>query len=588
MPRSRRAGSLGKQGGAALRRRVARAGRTRPCAGRSRRRGRPGRHAGCARSGCRSTTPRSTRRSRGRPALRGSSATTSSTTLGRELGGELARRRPDAALGARSRPILVEERSGDCEPPSTASSWRVPRRRSTGETAATSSRRSTAASARRGVPTVGVEEAGAERGAIPVFPRHGLSTVDSVDTAAGRLALVLLLAGADPGSYGVEDTAEDGILPPFDSLPPVTEPDAILIAARDEEERIGDDGRGAPRGVPAARGRRRRRRLARRHGRARARGRGARSSPAAPRQGPGADARRARAPRRGAPALRRRPAPATCGRSLEGDGPTSSSRRSHGGRAAGSGIAKRVARRADRAASAASSCASRSRASGCCRRGAREALFPVAAGFGVRDADDDRRRPRGARRARGRARPRAPRDAAATCAGFVHRGRQLRDLAARVSARRARSLRGLRLPLVGCGRRARLPAACCRSPRSASPTTSGAAPSAASAPTSAPGATTGTLKLVGDPAYALWRTRSLSGAVLVGLSANLLNQLDTRPGRALKAFAIGRSLVGGRAARAAARRRPARALRSPRDVRCSGMRVRMRSGAVLGLESVGR
>jgi UDP-GlcNAc:undecaprenyl-phosphate/decaprenyl-phosphate GlcNAc-1-phosphate transferase len=32
--------------------------------------------------------------------------------------------------------------------------------------------------------------------------------------------------------------------------------------------------------------------------------------------------------------------------------------------------------------------------------------------------------------------------------------------------------------------------------------------------------------------------------VLIGLSANLLNQLDTRPGRALKAFALGSLLLG--------------------------------------------
>src|SRR4029077_8106446 len=48
--------------------------------------------------------------------------------------------------------------------------------------------------------------------------------------------------------------------------------------------------------------------------------------------------------------------------------------------------------------------------------------------------------------------------------------------------------------------------------------------------------TTGVVKLVCIPLYALVRTRSLSGALLVGLSANALNQLDTRPGRAVKAY----------------------------------------------------
>ena len=57
------------------------------------------------------------------------------------------------------------------------------------------------------------------------------------------------------------------------------------------------------------------------------------------------------------------------------------------------------------------------------------------------------------------------------------------------------------------------------------------------------GRTTGVVKLVGIPAYALLRTRSVSGALLVALAANTLNQLDTRPGRALKAFGLGALLV---------------------------------------------
>jgi hypothetical protein len=50
--------------------------------------------------------------------------------------------------------------------------------------------------------------------------------------------------------------------------------------------------------------------------------------------------------------------------------------------------------------------------------------------------------------------------------------------------------------------------------------------------------TTGVLKAVGIPLVGLWRTRSVSGALLVALSANLLNQLDTRPGRCLKAYLL--------------------------------------------------
>ena len=39
--------------------------------------------------------------------------------------------------------------------------------------------------------------------------------MDGIDTELGRLAAVLLLARADPGDYGVRDTADDGILPPI-------------------------------------------------------------------------------------------------------------------------------------------------------------------------------------------------------------------------------------------------------------------------------------------------------------------------------------------------------------------------------------
>ncbi|HEU4449691.1 MAG TPA: glycosyltransferase [Gaiellaceae bacterium] len=50
--------------------------------------------------------------------------------------------------------------------------------------------------------------------------------------------------------------------------------------------------------------------------------------------------------------------------------------------------------------------------------------------------------------------------------------------------------------------------------------------------------TTGVAKLVGIPLAGLVRTRSASGALLVALAANALNQLDTKPGRALKAYLL--------------------------------------------------
>jgi hypothetical protein len=52
------------------------------------------------------------------------------------------------------------------------------------------------------------------------------------------------------------------------------------------------------------------------------------------------------------------------------------------------------------------------------------------------------------------------------------------------------------------------------------------------------GRTTGVLKLAGIPLFGLVTTRKISGALLVALAANALNQLDTKPGRALKAYAL--------------------------------------------------
>jgi Copper transport outer membrane protein, MctB len=67
------------------------------------------------------------------------------------------------------------------------------------------------------VPAVGAEQTDAADSATAVFRQAGLSTVDDVDTPVGRLALLLLLAGSQPGQYGVKDSAGDGALPP---LPP--------------------------------------------------------------------------------------------------------------------------------------------------------------------------------------------------------------------------------------------------------------------------------------------------------------------------------------------------------------------------------
>jgi len=70
-----------------------------------------------------------------------------------------------------------------------------------------------------GMPAVGVEPSNQARSTVPAFARAGLSTVDGVETPAGRLALVLELGGAPPGHYGVLATATNGVLPPVQPAP---------------------------------------------------------------------------------------------------------------------------------------------------------------------------------------------------------------------------------------------------------------------------------------------------------------------------------------------------------------------------------
>ena len=69
------------------------------------------------------------------------------------------------------------------------------------------------------VPTIGVEPSGVSESAVGVWSSAGLSTVDDVDTPAGRLALALLLSGSPIGNYGLKETADDGIVPPVEAQP---------------------------------------------------------------------------------------------------------------------------------------------------------------------------------------------------------------------------------------------------------------------------------------------------------------------------------------------------------------------------------
>jgi hypothetical protein len=64
-----------------------------------------------------------------------------------------------------------------------------------------------------GVPLVGAEEVETVPSLVPTWQSvQGMSSVDDIDTPTGKLALVLLLAGAPSGSFGLKPTA-DATLP---------------------------------------------------------------------------------------------------------------------------------------------------------------------------------------------------------------------------------------------------------------------------------------------------------------------------------------------------------------------------------------
>lgn len=171
--------------------------------------------------------------------------------------------------------------------------------------------------------------------------------------------------------------------------------------------------------------------------------------------------------------------------------------------------------------------------------------------------------------------------------GFAHRGRQLVD-ALLAAGPLAINHRGLRLPLVGWSvaiwgllARRRFRGAV------ALVCVLGILDDAFSGPERGWRAhlrarrTTGVVKLIGIPLVGAAATRSLSGGLLVGLSANALNLFDTKPGRALKAFLVVAPASGFA---------PVAILLLPYDLRERVMLGDAGSnalGAVVGLNSVG-
>ncbi len=173
---------------------------------------------------------------------------------------------------------------------------------------------------------------------------------------------------------------------------------------------------------------------------------------------------------------------------------------------------------------------------------ARDACFPVAPGFGceVRMTIDAAR---AGLRIEERELELSHRATGRDLRGFAHRGRQLADTLTACGPLGV-NFRGLRLPLVGWK------VGATGGPAVAAVSALGLADDLWSGPERGFGAhlrsggTTGVLKLLGIPLVGLLATRKVSGALLVGLAANALNQLDTRPGRALKAYLLAAPAVG--------------------------------------------
>jgi Glycosyl transferase family 2 len=181
---------------------------------------------------------------------------------------------------------------------------------------------------------------------------------------------------------------------------------------------------------------------------------------------------------------------------------------------------------------------------------ARTACFPVAAGFGceVRATIDAAR---AGLRVTELELPLVHRATGRDVRGFGHRARQLAD-ALLACGPLAVNHRGLRLPLVG----AAVTLSGLRAPsRMAAGVAAVALVGLADDLWSGPergvrahlgaGRTTGVLKLVAIPAAATVVTRSAASGLLVALAAHVVNLLDTRPGRALKAFLAASALVRG-------------------------------------------
>jgi hypothetical protein len=148
------------------------------------------------------------------------------SSLGRELGRQVVEGDPTLWTSLQSQ--LIEEQSGSTSTPIDAAvvvrTWAPPEEGSEdddAETEATASLMEGLVSGLNGagIPVVGVASSDDPSEVVEAYEDRGISSVDDIDVAPGRLALALLLAGAEPGQYGFGPNAEDGSIPSIEQLP---------------------------------------------------------------------------------------------------------------------------------------------------------------------------------------------------------------------------------------------------------------------------------------------------------------------------------------------------------------------------------
>lgn len=168
------------------------------------------------------------------PALASLAGEDERAALGAALGRELALG-GEAPLWELLEATLVQERTGAFEDAVDAvvvvRSWTPGETDDVEEAARLAQAEELAAGVVRGldevrIPVVGVETSSAEASTVDFFRDLGVSSIDHVNTLAGRVALAVVLAGVAAGHYGTKDGAE--------GVAPAVEPVTVTVATSGE------------------------------------------------------------------------------------------------------------------------------------------------------------------------------------------------------------------------------------------------------------------------------------------------------------------------------------------------------------------